>query len=74
MTKFEDLPGNIRALMLAKLAMEMKAYHCANFYELATKRRTDTMNLWRSICRSAGQPICTIPQQIVQPHWQQNSA
>jgi hypothetical protein len=67
MTKFEDLANNVQALMLAKLAMEMNSYRCATLYELARKRQTDVMDVWRGICRSSGQPGCSIPHEVLLP-------
>jgi len=64
MTKFEELPGNVRALILAKLAAELSAYKSADLYELAKLHRTNAMHMWRGICRKAGQPVCTIPADV----------
>ena len=61
MTKFEDLPANTRALILAKLASELHGQELPSIYHLAKQRRTDLMGVWRGICRKANQPICTIP-------------
>jgi hypothetical protein len=61
MTKFEDLPANTRALILAKLASELHGQESPSIYHLAKQRRTDLMGVWRGICRKANQPICTIP-------------
>lgn len=66
MAKFEELPGNVRALILAKLAAELAAHKSANLYQLAKLRRTDAMYVWRDICRKAGQPVCTIPIGVMQ--------
>lgn len=59
--KFEELPANARALILAKLAAAMRAQNSASIHDLAQTRRTDVASVWRSICRSANQPVCTIP-------------
>jgi hypothetical protein len=72
MNKFEDFPGNIRALMLSKLAMEMAVLGCANIRDLAKKRRSDPLTIWRDICRKSGQPACTIPIEAMQPGPVQN--
>jgi len=64
MAKFEELPGNVRALILAKLAAELAAHKSANLYQLARLQRTDAMHVWRDICRKAGQPVCTIPVEV----------
>jgi hypothetical protein len=67
MTKFEDLPLNIQALLLAKLGMEVSANRCVTIHELARRRRTDLMGAWRGVCRMAGQPPCTIPRDVTNP-------
>jgi hypothetical protein len=64
-TKFEDLPDNIQALLLAKLGMAASANRCATLHELARRKRTDLTGAWRSICRAAGQPPCTVPLDAV---------
>jgi hypothetical protein len=61
MTKFEELPGNHQALMLAKLALEMSTQNASNIHHLAKAQKTDVMSVWRAICRKAGQPVCTVP-------------
>jgi hypothetical protein len=61
MTKFEDMPGNAQALILAKLASELRAQNSFSIYHLAKQRRTDVMGVWRGICRKANQPVCSIP-------------
>jgi len=68
MTRFEDLGGNVRALLLAKLALEINAGGCANLHELARKRHTDPINIWRGICRTAKQPPCAMPAEAVEPN------
>lgn len=70
MTKFEDLPGNIQALILAKLALELKTNGCANLHALAKTRHTDLTSVWRRICRTAGQPMCTLPVAAMAPRVQ----
>jgi hypothetical protein len=67
MTKFEDLAHNVQALIMAKLAMEMKTYQSASLYDLASKRHTDLTGVWRGICRASGQPVCTIPEAATKP-------
>jgi hypothetical protein len=67
MAKFEELPGNVRALILAKLAAELAAHKSVNLNELAKIQRTDATRVWRDICRKAGQPVCTIPTEAMQP-------
>jgi hypothetical protein len=59
--RFEELPGNVQALILAKLAMEMKAAKARSIYHLAKMQRAHVGDLWRTICRKAAQPVCTIP-------------
>ena len=61
MTKFEDLPANVRVLLFAKLALELRTNRCANLYELANKQRTDMVSAWHRICRMSNQPICMVP-------------
>lgn len=61
MQRFEDLPRNHQALILAKLALEMNEQNAPSIHHLAKARQTDLMGIWRSICRKAGQPVCTIP-------------
>lgn len=68
MNRFEDLPGNTRALILAKLAIEMSAESARSIYHLAKMRETDVVNLWRSICRKAGQPLCAPPIEVKRRH------
>ena len=48
MTKFEDLPANTRALILAKLASELHGQESPSIYHLAKQRRTDLMGVWRA--------------------------
>jgi hypothetical protein len=61
MIKFENLPANARALILAKFAMELRARNTAKINRLAPRPQIDVTGLWRSICRRAKQPVCTIP-------------
>lgn len=68
MTRFEDLPGNTRALILAKLAVEMNAQSARSIHHLAKMRETNVVNLWRSICRKAGQPLCALPIEAERRH------
>jgi hypothetical protein len=67
MMKFEELPANARALILAKLATELRARNTANIYRLAQMRGIDVTSLWRSICRKAKQPVCTMPLEATRP-------
>jgi hypothetical protein len=66
MAKFEHLPENVRALILAKLAAELAAHKSADLHELARMQRTNVAHAWRDICRKAGQPACTIPADVMQ--------
>lgn len=61
LTRFEELPANARALILAKLAAAMKAAKADSIFHLAKMQRSDVHGLWRVICRKAAQPVCTIP-------------
>ena len=62
---FEALPANARALILAKLAVALQAQKSASIRDLAEMRKTDVMRLWRSICREARQPVCSIPPEAI---------
>jgi hypothetical protein len=64
MTKFEDLPSNTQALILAKLASELHEQKSLTIHHLAKLQRTDLMGIWRYICRKANQPVCTIPDRV----------
>lgn len=66
MAKFEDLPENVRALILAKLAAELAAHKSVNLYQLAKLQGTGLTHAWRDVCRKAGQPVCTIPAELTQ--------
>lgn len=59
--KFEELPANARALILAKLAVVLRAKNSASISDLAQTQRADVASVWRRICRKANQPICSIP-------------
>ena len=61
LTRFEELPINVRALILARLATEMKAAKAGSVHHLAKMQRSNVNVLWRAICRKAAQPACTIP-------------
>ena len=67
MAKFEELPENVRALILAKLAAEMATHKSTNIHQLARSQKVDIAQTWRSICRKAGQPVCTMSTQIMKP-------
>jgi len=64
MKRFEDLPENVRALILAKLGVELAAHNSPNVYHLAKIHQTDVMGVWREVCRKARQPVCTIPPAV----------
>jgi hypothetical protein len=61
MTRFEELPGNVRTLMLARLAMEMRQLNAIDLRHLAMLRRVSMAELWRGICRKVQQPVCSLP-------------
>lgn len=61
MTRFEELPGNVRTLMLAKLAIEMRQLNAIDLRHLALLRRVSITALWHGICRKAQQPVCSLP-------------
>lgn len=63
--RFEKLPENVRALILAKLAMEITAARAHSIHHLAKLQRSDVGVLWRTICRKAAQPACTIPAEVL---------
>ena len=64
MDTFENLPGNIQALLRMKLVTELSAANCENLYALARKRSEDVTRVWRDICRKAGQQPSTIPVEV----------
>lgn len=66
--KFEELPANARALLLAKLAVALRARNSVSIYDLAETQLIDVMSLWRGICRKAKQPVCTIPADAIPRH------
>lgn len=66
--KFEELPANARALLLAKLAVALRARNSVSIYDLAETQLIDVMSLWRGICRKAKQPVCTIPAEAIGRH------
>ncbi len=68
MNRFEDLPANVRALLLARLAIELKIKRCVSLYDLAKRQNTDMVTAWRYVCRLSKQPVCTIPQAAVPSH------
>lgn len=72
MSRFEDLPGNVRALLLAKLGMEMSGQKAANVHQLARMRGINVDALWRNICLRSQQQVCTIPVAIKAIHPGQN--
>jgi hypothetical protein len=65
MIRFESLPTNVQALVLAKLGWEIALEGCANLPNLANKRRQEVAMVWRDICRKSGQGICTIPAEAL---------
>ena len=67
MIRFESLPGNVRALLLARLGMEMKVQRASNIHVLAKMHGTDVTGIWRKICLRVGQQICSIPNEVIGP-------
>ena len=67
MISFESLPENVRALLLAKLGMEMKVRTASSIHMLAKMRGTDVMGVWRGVCLRVGQQICSIPDEVIGP-------
>ena len=61
MLRFEALPENVQALILAKLAMEMKAAKAHSIHHLAKTQKREVSEVWRTVCRKAAQPVCAIP-------------
>jgi hypothetical protein len=61
MVRFEELPDNVRKLILEKLELAMKAHNAYSIHHLAKIKKTDAMDYWRSLCRKAGLPLCTLP-------------
>ena len=64
MKTLEDLDGNTRALILAKLTLQLQKNGCVNIFELAKKQHIDIAKAWREICRLAGQPTCAVPRML----------
>jgi len=54
--------------MLAKLALELNSHRCANLFELAKRQRLNVNDAWRRICHLSGQPVCTVPEEVMRPH------
>lgn len=71
MRRFEDLPENVRALILATLAKEMSVQKSRTIYHLARLWKTDVTSAWRSICCKAHQSTCTIPVEVLCSHRRQ---
>ncbi len=76
MIRFDDLPRTNRALLLARLDMEIAEANCMNIFGLARKRQQTIDETWREICRKAGQPRCAIPAALVAPRdqWSESVA
>lgn len=66
LVRFEKLPGNVQALILARLALEMKVAKAQSIFHLAKIRHSNVADLWRTICHKAAQPVCTIPIEMQQ--------
>ena len=74
MNVFEELPRNIQALLRMKLLTELNSEKCENLFAMAKKRNEDVEHVWRDICRKAGQPVSSIPIEIVKARRGQNNA
>jgi hypothetical protein len=66
MIKFENLPANVQALILAKLALELDTQNVVSIHHLAHKTQVDIKRVWSNVCRKARQPVCTIPVEAMQ--------
>jgi hypothetical protein len=67
MVEFDSLPATSRSLILTKIALEIVSKNCTNIHQLARKRNQSVHDIWRDVCRKAGQPLCEIPQHVVAP-------
>ena len=65
MISFDDLPQNARTLLRIKLIMAIDSEECESLSGLAQKRGEDVTQVWRDICRKVGQPVCTIPAELM---------
>jgi hypothetical protein len=65
MIEFDDLADNVQRLLYAKLSLAIVSENCVNIVDLAKKRRQDVDDVWRDVCRTAGQPVCTIPATVM---------
>jgi hypothetical protein len=63
--EFDELADNVQRLLYAKLALTMVSENCVNIVDLARKRNQDVDDVWRDVCRTAGQPSCTIPATVM---------
>jgi hypothetical protein len=69
MMTFDDLPKTTRALLLATLDLEIASAGCANVVDLAQKRKQSVSDVWRDICRKAGQARCLMPPQLLKSEY-----
>lgn len=67
MTQFDSLSATSRSLILTKLALEIVSKNCKSIPQLARKRNQSVQEVWRDVCRKAGQPLCEIPQHVMAP-------
>jgi hypothetical protein len=67
MVEFDSLPATSRSLILTKLALEIVSKNCKNILQLARKRNQSVHEVWRDVCRQAGQPLCEMPQHVMAP-------
>jgi hypothetical protein len=65
MIEFTELADNVQRLIYAKLALAIVSENCTNIVDLAQKRKKDVDEVWRDVCRTAGQPVCTIPSTVM---------
>src|SRR5262245_20766541 len=65
MIKFDDLPRANRALILARLGLEIAEANCTSISVLAHKRHQTVQKIWDEVCRKVGQPHCAIPAPVL---------
>jgi hypothetical protein len=69
MTAFDDLPEAARALLMAKLRLEIVSANCVNIFDLAQKRNQPISELWHDICRRSKQAHCLMPPQAMETRY-----
>jgi hypothetical protein len=67
MIEFDDLPQTSRALLLARLELEIAQAKCTNIFGLARNRKQTIREIWQEVCRKTGQPRCTMPLPLIAP-------